>query len=105
MKPAHLVPSLLAALLLELYPALVDPLAPEMAADEERHFAIDGGQCLDELCRLVETNYAWALEPDYELREARARVWYVSAEKLEPRLGERFEEELDAYEQALAPFT
>ena len=32
-----------------------------------------------------------------------ARAWYVSAEKLEPRLGERFEEDIAPYEQPLAP--
>jgi len=32
-----------------------------------------------------------------------ARAWYVSAEKLEPRLGERFDEPIAEYEQALAP--
>lgn len=32
-----------------------------------------------------------------------ARAWYVSEEKLEPRLGERFEEPIAEYEQPLAP--
>jgi len=44
------------------------------------------------------------MEPYADLvARPRARAWYVSQEKLEPRLGERHDEELDAYEQPLAP--
>ena len=47
--------------------------------------------------------YDWALSIDYEVTEARARLWYISEEKLEPRLGSRIEESLDLFEQPLAP--
>ena len=40
---------------------------------------------------------------DYKRNDALARVWYVSEEKLEPRLGERFDEPIEPYEQPLAP--
>lgn len=40
---------------------------------------------------------------DWTAQAAQARVWYVSAEKLEPRLGERFAESVAEYEQPLSP--
>jgi hypothetical protein len=91
------------SLLLELYPELVDPLAETMSAEEEAQFRIDGAMTLGRLRELLREIYAWALDIDYGTETAVARVWYVSVEKLEPRLGERFEEPLDPYEQPLAP--
>lgn len=41
---------------------------------------------------LIETHCAWALAVDHARPENCARFWYVSEEKLEPRLGRRFEE-------------
>ncbi|MEZ5480558.1 MAG: hypothetical protein R3E95_24665, partial [Thiolinea sp.] len=40
----------------------------------------------------LETHYDWALQTDYAENAAVSRFWYTSEEKLEPRLGERFDE-------------
>ena len=40
----------------------------------------------------ISTQCPWALAPNYAMRDAMHHFWYVSAEKLEPRLGARFEE-------------
>ncbi|MQY42546.1 hypothetical protein GG681_07815 [Epibacterium sp. SM1969] len=93
----------LASLMLEPYGALVDDLALEMAADNTATFRIAGAMTIAEMRKLLEEIYAWALETDWDAPENRARAWYVSEEKLEPRLGERFEEPIEAYEQPLAP--
>jgi hypothetical protein len=93
----------LAALLLEPYPGLVDGLADCMAADEGRIDRIDGSMTLAELRGILENAYGWALQIDWNQPENQARAWYVSEEKLEPRLGQRFEEPVAEYEQPLAP--
>lgn len=93
----------LASLLLEPYGDLVDALADGMAADRLAGSRIDGRMSVAELRRLIEAHYGWALTLDWAARENCARAWYVSAEKLEPRLGERFEEPVEAFEQPLAP--
>ena len=51
---------------------------------------------------LIERDYAWALDTDYAHKEATARFWYVSEEKLEPRLGERHAEPGAELEQPFA---
>ncbi|NNL17274.1 MAG: hypothetical protein HKP37_00900 [Boseongicola sp.] len=93
----------LASLLIELYPELVDGLADCMAADEAQHMRIDGTMSTERLADIVRDIYAWALAIDWESPGAQARVWYVSEEKLEPRLGERADEDLNDYEQPLGP--
>lgn len=94
---------LLVSLMLEPYPALVDPLADSMAADESAVAEIDGRMRVSQICHLIESRYDWALNVDWDKRSETARAWYVSEEKLEPRLGERFEEDIADYEQPLAP--
>ncbi len=92
----------LAALLLEPYGALVDGAAGCMAADESGG-RIDGRMDVAELRALIEAVHPRALATDWDAPEARARIWYTSAEKQEPRLGERAEADLDAYAHPLCP--
>jgi len=93
----------LVSLMLEPYGELVDDLADRMGADEGAAFRIDGAMPLERLQAIVEDVYGWALKTDWSSPDSLARVWYVSEEKLEPRLGERFEEPFEPYEQPLAP--
>lgn len=94
---------LLASLLIELYPDEVDQLAQTMCIDEQAAKRIDGKMPIDEFAKKLEQLYNWAINQDFSTRDSIARVWYVSASKLEPRLGERFEEPLEPFEQPLAP--
>ena len=93
----------LVSLILEPYGDLVDDLERVMKADEGAAFTIDGAMSLEELKAILEKEYAWALKTDWSVTSNQARAWYVSAEKLEPRIGDRFEEPIAAYEQPLAP--
>lgn len=93
----------LASLLLEPYGALVDALADQMSDRNTQAFRIDGTMRVVALRAILERAYGWALDIDWSEQQQCARAWYVSAEKLEPRLGERFEEPITAYEQPLAP--
>ena len=93
----------LASLIMEPYPDLVDGLSHCMDADEAKAFRIDGHMPVSKLKLLCEDIYNWALEIDWSQKNANARAWYVSEEKLEPRLGERFSEDIEDYEQPLQP--
>ena len=91
----------LLALILEPHGALIDDLAATMSADESASFSIKGDMTVGALRKLVETQYDWALTIDFTLPESAARFWYVSEEKLEPRLGERHGEAGAELEQPL----
>lgn len=93
----------LASILLEPYGNLVDGLAVCMADKHQAKFQIDGSKSVGETKGLIRDRFSWALDIDWNSRENCARAWYVSEEKLEPRLGERFEEPIADYEQPLAP--
>ena len=92
----------LVSLLLEPYGELVDGLAQCMDADEHLSFFIDGAMPVARLLEIIDTQCRWALGVDYDLSENRARFWYTSAEKLEPRVGERFQEPGAQFELPLA---
>ena len=93
----------LVSLLIEGHGALVDDLAVTMSADETSSFHIDGNMTIGKIKHILDEAYSWINDIDYRENAAQARVWYVSEEKLEPRLGERFEEPIEPYEQPLAP--
>ena len=91
----------LVSLLLEPFSDLVDGLTDCMSADEHKGFRIDGSQSIGSQIDLLKSRYHWALDLDFDKPETDARFWYVSEEKLEPRLGERHEEEGAELEQPL----
>ena len=85
--------------LLELYPEISENLAEDMSDVEE--MKINESQTLKELNSIIEKDYQWALEVDFSKKDNDYLFWYISAAKLEPRLGERHNEEGSELEQNL----
>lgn len=94
---------LVASLMLEPYPKDIDGLGHCMTDARGNAHALDGSQSVSDTKRQLETAFGWARDVDWTAQENCARAWYVSEEKLEPRLGERFREPIADYEQPLAP--
>jgi hypothetical protein len=78
------------SLVIELYPELVDELENTTGSDDREDSA--PGMTARALKALVERDYDWALGRRYDRPRDRHFFWYRSAEKDEPRLGERFNE-------------
>jgi len=93
----------MASIMLEPYGDLIDGLSHCMDDPLSSTTRIDGSQTIQETSKLIEASFGWAHHIDWSSESATARCWYVSEEKLEPRLGERYEEPIDDYEQPLAP--
>ena len=93
----------LVSLMMEPYGEIIDELATCMHADEEMAHRIDGRASVAETIAAVDAQYDWTGSIDFNSADEQARVWYVSEEKLEPRLGERYDEPLEPYEQPLSP--
>jgi hypothetical protein len=55
-----------------------------------------------DLAGIIDATYAWTRDFDFSQPAANARFWYVSEEKLEPRLGQREREPGADLEQPLA---
>ena len=79
------------ALVLEVYPSLVDDLERGMTSACEPK--IDAAMCVRDLADLAKRHLPIVLEIDFSKRSETAQFWYVSEEKLEPRLGERYVDE------------
>jgi len=90
----------IAMLMLEPYSELVDGLTDCMNADETLPL-IDASMSIQGMRDLLQRHYHWALAMNFSGNDSRSRFWYVSEEKLEPRLGERFDEPGMELEQPL----
>ena len=85
--------------LIELFPEISEKLAEDMA--DEEMMDIDGNQSVGELKNIINDRYSWAKNIDFNKKESNFLFWYVSAAKLEPRLGERYNEKGSELEQNL----
>ena len=85
--------------LIELHPEIADPLGNDMSNSDE--FYLKNNQLISSLIELIKTNYQWAIEIDFTKKENLYLFWYISEEKLEPRLGERYNENGAELEQPL----
>lgn len=81
---------LLVSLLIEPYDDLVDDLADCMVAMS--HEQLDPAMTVGDLRMMISRDYDWALSIDFSDKETQRRFWYVSEEKLEPRVGDRYAE-------------
>ncbi len=78
------------SLALEAYGELIDGLTSCMGSVVLPR--LEPAMTLGELHTLIKSNFDWTLDIDFESEAASKQFWYVSEEKLEPRLGNRFEE-------------
>jgi hypothetical protein len=90
------------SLMMEIYPDIVEPLSYEMSIDEDEYFDIDTSKTIDEVCKLIENQYTWLLNIDFDNKENIFNFWYYSKNKQEPRMSDRFTEEGSELELPLA---
>ena len=90
---------LIVSLLLEVGGDLIDGL--DLCLESTKLPMLYPKMRVHELVDLIKRNFSWALKINFSLKENEARFWYVSEEKLEPRLGSRFEEEGHELERPL----
>ena len=82
---------MMASLLIELIPEQVDGLADCMANPHIPQ--LDPGMSVAGLSALLDQHYSWTEAVDLTDPATQALFWYVSEEKLEPRLGNRHDED------------
>ena len=81
----------LVSLCIDAFPELVDGLTDCMATPFTP--VLDPLMDCAELAAMIARDWDWAVATDFEAKAEQAQFWYVSEEKLEPRLGDRFAEE------------
>lgn len=88
------------ALVLEPHGDLIDDLGSTMSADTALNLRPD--MTIASLRALIDEQYDWALAMDFSAPSSQQRFWYYSEDKLEPRLGDRYEEPGAELEMPLA---
>lgn len=81
---------MMVALLLECNGPLVDDLEAQAASKSRGRFT--PGMALSEFRNRIETQFDWAQTIDFSDPVQQQQFWYVSEEKQEPRLGDRYGE-------------
>ena len=90
------------SIMMEPYNNIVNPLVKEMSSDEEKYFNIPTNRKVEELRNIIEAKYPNILDINFEEKENNKNFWFISKNKEEPRLADRFEEHGSELEQPLA---
>ena len=90
------------SIMMEPFSGIVQPLVKNMSSDEEKYFDIPTDRTTKDLRFILEKNYSNILKIDFEKKENVKKFWFISKNKEEPRLADRFEEQGSDLEQPLA---
>jgi len=90
------------SIMMEPYNEIVNPLVKEMSSDEEKYFNIPTERTVEELKIILEKKYSNILKINFKDKKNYKKFWFISKNKEEPRLADRFEESGSNLEQPLA---
>jgi len=90
------------SMMMEPYDDIVSPLINNMSSDEEKYFNIPTDRTVSDLKVILEERYSEILNIDFTKKENNQNFWFISKNKEEPRLADRFNEEGSDLEQPLA---
>ena len=92
----------LISMMMEPYDNIIEPLVKNMSSDEEKYFNIPSSRKLIELKKIIETKYRLILNINFNDKKSNTFFWFISKNKEEPRIANRFEEYGSNLEQPLA---
>ena len=90
------------SMMMEPYDNIINPLINKMNSEEEKYFNIPTSRTVSELRNILEEKYDNILKIDFEKKENNQNFWFISKNKEEPRLANRFKENGSELEQPLA---
>ena len=90
------------SLMMEPYDEIVEPLISKMSSEEEKYFTIPSNRTISDLRNILEIYYSNILKIDFLKKENNQNFWFISKNKEEPRLSNRFLENGSELEQPLA---
>ena len=90
------------SMMMEPYENIVNPLINTMSSEEEKYFNIPADRTVSDLKTIIEEKYSQILKIDFSEKENNQNFWFISKNKEEPRLSDRFNELGADLEQPLA---
>ena len=90
------------SIMMEPFSEITEPLVKKMSSDEEKYFNIPTNRTVKELRFIIEKKYSNILSINFEKQANFKKFWFISKNKEEPRLADRFEDHGSDLEQPLA---
>ncbi len=90
------------SIMMEPFGEIVQPLISQMSSEEEKYFNIPTERNVEDLKKILENKYSDILKIDFNKQDSNQKFWFISKNKEEPRLANRFEESGADLEQPLA---
>ena len=90
------------SMMMEPYDYITNSLLKGMSADEDKYFTIPTNKNISDLRNILEDNYSDILKIDFEKKESNQNFWFISKNKEEPRLADRYLDKGSELEQPLA---
>ena len=90
------------SIMMEPYSDITNPLVSNMSSEEDKYFNIPTNRTVNELKSIIKKKYPNILEINFSQKENNQNFWFISKNKEEPRLADRFEEHGSELEQPLA---
>jgi hypothetical protein len=81
---------------------ITTPLTAQMSSDEDKYFTIPSSRSITEIRNIIEKKYSNILKINFDKTKNTQNFWFISKNKEEPRLADRFEESGSELEQPLA---
>ena len=90
------------SIMMEPYNEIIEPLIKKMSSEEDKYFNIPTDRTVEDLITIVKKKYQNILKINFEKEENYRKFWFISKNKEEPRLADRFKEQGSDLEQPLA---
>jgi len=90
------------SMMMEPYDKIVNPFINKMSSEEDDHFNIPVNRTIEDLRNILEKNYSEILKIDFKKKENNQNFWFISKNKEEPRIADRYQEDGSELEQPLA---
>ena len=90
------------SMMMEPFSEIVEPLIKKMSSNEDKYFTIPTNRTLKDLKQIIEEKYSDILKIDFEKKENNKNFWFISKNKEEPRIADRFDNIGSDLEQPLA---
>ena len=90
------------SMMMEPYDDIIEPLVGKMSAEEDKFFNIPTDKTIADLRSILENKYSEILKIDFSKKESNQNFWFISKNKEEPRLADRYSDNGSELEQPLA---
>ena len=90
------------SMMMEPYDSIINPLLSTMSVDEDKYFTIPTNKNISDLKNILEKRYSDMLKIDFTKKDNNQNFWFISKNKEEPRLADRYLDKGSELEQPLA---